>query len=241
MRDPGHNACHVAEPNGRTLTSNTRVSGSCLRHCRSFQSFGGLGNSSSARAAISNNLRGGDRTCSSRRAPSRTLSHTFSSVGVQLTSSLLSRILGLSPVTFRQFILSLVTGVKCKTFSSTDRVAPVSKSRNVSKVVVRSGLNFSLVCIRTGHCTRSGSINEPSVRTFMNTVAKHKNGKLFIAATEFARGTVACTGERRVVLVSKRGLTRLVVRRKFNIDAQGVCRVGTISDSIFGRCISRRW
>lgn len=119
------------------------VGGSVLCHCSRFLRF--VGRNSAGKGGSGGGV-GDLRPSFARRAPRRVLSSACGRLRSGLSRRVLRGMLRRSPRFFRELIMSLLMGVKCKT----NGVAKEAKSNKVSKVVSRSGLKLSIVRVRTG-------------------------------------------------------------------------------------------
>ncbi len=224
--DSPSRAMFVITQQGRdVLTENPVViDNNYLMKFESFREFQNL--------TAANNV-GTDTLPTDNATPDDTFEESFKKINDSLADDLLSEVVKLSPVSFEQMVIDLLSKMGYGAFENAGRTTAISGDEGIDGIIMEDKLGFNLIYIQAKKWDLDRTVGRPEVQNFVGAISGKGGKGLFVTTAKYSKQAIDYANHQHIILIDGQKLAKLMIEHNFGVSTKKTFEIKVIDTDLF--------
>lgn len=189
-----------------------------------YESFRNFKNS-----AIENN----HEDLSQDNTPDDMFEESFKKINESLADEILSEVIKLSPESFEQMVIDLLSKMGYGSFENAGHTTAVTGDEGIDGIIMEDKLGFSLIYIQAKKWDLSSTVGRPDVQSFVGAISGKGGKGLFVTTAKFSKQAEEYAKRQHIILIDGTKLAKLMIEHNFGVTVKKVFEIKKIDTDAF--------
>lgn len=165
--------------------------------------------------------------------PDEALAQAYDEITAQLADEILEETMKLSPTTFEQMVLDLMTKMGYGTLEAPAHTTPVTGDEGIDGVIMLDKLGFDLIYVQAKRYEVDRPVGRPDIQRFVGAISGRGGKGLFVTTSKFTSQAVQYASMQHIVLVDGEKLARLMIDNEFGVTTKQTFSIKAVDTDTF--------
>ena len=192
-----------------------------------FESFREFQKANSQDVSISTTL------VSDNDTPDDTFEDSFKKINESLSDELLSEVVKLSPTSFEQMVIDLLSKMGYGTFENAGKTTATTGDEGIDGIVMEDKLGFNLIYIQAKKWDISRTVGRPEVQNFVGVISGKGGKGLFVTTAKYSKQATDYANHQHIILIDGQKLGKLMIEHNFGVSIKKTFEIKVIDTDLF--------
>lgn len=158
---------------------------------------------------------------------------SFIKINERLADELLSEVIKLSPQSFEQMVIDLLSKMGYGSFENAGKTTARTGDEGIDGIIMEDKLGFNLIYIQAKKWDLSTSVGRPAIQSFVGAISGKGGKGLFVTTTKFSEPAINYANSQHIILIDGNKLTKLMIEHNFGVSCKKTFEIKTIDTDLF--------
>lgn len=169
--------------------------------------------------------------------PDDTFEDSFRKINESLADELLSEVIKLSPVSFEQMVIDLLSKMGYGSFDNAGRTTAATGDEGIDGIILEDKLGFNLIYIQAKKWDLKSTVGRPVVQSFVGAISGKGGKGLFVTTALFSKQAIDYAKHQHVILIDGEKLAKLMIEHNFGVRIKKTFEVKAIDTDLFNEYV----
>lgn len=170
---------------------------------------------------------------SKKSTPDDTFEDSFREINESLADELLSEVIKLSPISFEQMVIDLLSKMGYGSFDNAGRTTLTTGDEEIDGIILEDKLGFDLIYIQAKKWDLGSTVGRPAVQSFVGAISGKGGKGLFVTTAMFSKQAIDYAKHQHVILIDGEKLAKLMIEHNFGVRIKKTFEIKTIDTDLF--------
>lgn len=165
--------------------------------------------------------------------PDDTFEDSFKKINESLADDLLTEVVKLSPISFEQMVIDLLSKMGYGAFENAGRTTTITGDEGIDGVIMEDKLGFDLIYIQAKKWDLNSTVGRPDVQNFVGAISGKGGKGLFVTTAKFSKQAIEYAKHQHIILIDGQKLAKLMIEHNFGVSIKKTFDIKTIDTDVF--------
>ena len=165
--------------------------------------------------------------------PDDTFEESFRKINKSLADDLLGEVMKLSPTTFEQMVIDLLSKMGYGAFENAGKTTSITGDEGIDGIIMEDKLGFNLIYIQAKKWSLDSTVGRPDVQNFVGAISGKGGKGLFVTTAKFSKQASEYAKHQHIILIDGEKLAKLMIEHNFGVTVKKVFEIKAIDTDVF--------
>lgn len=165
--------------------------------------------------------------------PDDAFEKSFRQINSSLADELLGEVVKLSPTSFEQMVIDLLSKMGYGAFENAGSTTAVTGDEGIDGIIMEDKLGFDLIYIQAKRWDLSSTVGRPDVQNFVGAISGKGGKGLFVTTTKFSKQAIDYAKNQHIILIDGEKLAKLMIEHNFGVSVKKTFEIKAIDTDVF--------
>ena len=165
--------------------------------------------------------------------PDDTFEESFRKINKSLADDLLGEVMKLSPTTFEQMVIDLLSKMGYGAFENAGKTTSITGDEGIDGIIMEDKLGFNLIYIQAKKWSLDSTVGRPDVQNFVGAISCKGGKGLFVTTAKFSKQASEYAKHQHIILIDGEKLAKLMIEHNFGVTVKKVFEIKAIDTDVF--------
>ena len=165
--------------------------------------------------------------------PDDTFEESFRKINKSLADDLLGEVMKLSPTTFEQMVIDLLSKMGYGAFENAGKTTSITGDEGIDGIIMEDKLGFNLIYIQAKKWSLDSTVGRPDVQNFVGAISGKGGKGLFVTTAKFSKQASEYAKHQHIILLDGEKLAKLMIEHNFGVTVKKVFEIKAIDTDVF--------
>lgn len=165
--------------------------------------------------------------------PDDAFEESFRKINDSLADELLSEVSKISPISFEQLVIDLLSKMGYGAFENAGRTTSISGDEGIDGIIMEDKLGFNLIYIQAKKWDVERTVSHPEVQNFVGAISGKGGKGLFVTTAKFSKQATDYANHQHIILIDGQKLGKLMIDHNFGVSVKKTFEIKVLDTDLF--------
>ena len=165
--------------------------------------------------------------------PDDIFEEAFQKINSRLQDDLLSEVMKLSPISFEQMVLDLLSKMGYGEFENAIKKTSATADGGIDGIIMEDKLGFDLIYLQAKKWDLSSTVDRPDIQKFVGAIAGKGGKGLFVTTAKYSRQAIEYANNQHIILIDGKKLVQLMIEYNFGVNIRKAFEIKMVDTDLF--------
>ena len=169
----------------------------------------------------------------SQDTPDDIFEEAFQKINSGLEDDLLSEVMKLSPTSFEQMVLDLLSKMGYGEFENAVKKTSATADGGIDGIIMEDKLGFNLIYLQAKKWDLNSTVGRPDIQNFVGAISGTGGKGLFVTTAKYSKQAIEYSNNQNIILIDGKKLVKLMIEHNFGVSIKKAFEIKMIDTDLF--------